>query len=99
CTRDYFKEQGHANKLPDRGPLAAITVPGAVGTWGDMHQKYGKLEWKEIMEPARKYAEEGFPMTKKFIDYMYEKRSLLESTMKFTASSLETMKTQWKVTC
>lgn len=79
ATREYYKEKGYTDKIPQRGPLAANTVPGAVGAWWDMHQKYGKLEWEEILEPARKYAEEGFPMSQKFVNYLYGKQDLLES--------------------
>ena len=78
ATRDFYKEKGHEDKIPQRGPLAANTVPGTVGAWWEMHQKYGKIPWEEVLEPARKYAEEGFPMSQKFVSYLYGKRDLLE---------------------
>src|SRR4051812_24819295 len=29
---DFYREHGH-DEIPSRGPLAALTVPGAVATW------------------------------------------------------------------
>lgn len=31
------------NEIPERGPKSALTVPGAVGAWWELHQKYGKF--------------------------------------------------------
>ncbi|MHA1975113.1 MAG: gamma-glutamyltransferase family protein, partial [Candidatus Hodarchaeales archaeon] len=40
-----------------------ITVPGAVSLWDLIHEKYGKLPWKTVLEPAIRYAREGFPLS------------------------------------
>src|SRR5690625_2923972 len=33
ASRDFYREQGYEEKIPSRGPLAALTVPGAVDGW------------------------------------------------------------------
>ena len=45
-------------------PLGAVTVsvPGAVDGWATMHQRYGKLPWKTLFEPAIALAEAGAPV-------------------------------------
>ncbi|WP_334655886.1 gamma-glutamyltransferase family protein [Sphingomonas panaciterrae] len=45
-------------------PLGAITVsvPGTVDGWWTMHQRYGKLPWKVLFEPAIAMAEAGTPV-------------------------------------
>jgi gamma-glutamyltranspeptidase/glutathione hydrolase len=48
--------------MPASG-IHSVTVPGAVDGWAKMHQKFGKLPWKELFQPAIAYAEEGFPVT------------------------------------
>jgi len=58
---DYFKKRG-IKRIPLHGPLP-WTVPGAVDGWYELHKKFGKLPWKELFEPAIKYAEEGFPLS------------------------------------
>jgi gamma-glutamyltranspeptidase/glutathione hydrolase len=49
-------------KIPAYGPLP-VSVPGCVDGWFEMHDKFGSLEMKKILEPAISYAENGFPVT------------------------------------
>lgn len=42
------------------GPLA-IAVPGEVAGLGMLHQKWGKLPWKDLFTEAIQLAKEGFP--------------------------------------
>ncbi len=53
--------------LPLRGPLA-ITVPGAVRSWGDAHARFGRLSRDAILAPAIELARDGFPAWDGFID-------------------------------
>jgi gamma-glutamyltranspeptidase/glutathione hydrolase len=53
--------------LPKRGPLA-ITVPGAVRSWGDAHARHGRLSRDAILGPAIELAGDGFPAWSGFID-------------------------------
>ncbi len=39
-----------------------ITVPGACAGWCDLIEKHGRLELREILAPAIRLAEEGFPV-------------------------------------
>ena len=43
--------------------IHTVTVPGAVDGWAKMHEKFGKLPWKDLFQAAIAYAEEGFPVT------------------------------------
>jgi gamma-glutamyltranspeptidase len=52
--------------LPLRGPLA-ITVPGAVRSWGDAHARHGRLSRADILSPAIQLARDGFPAFDGFI--------------------------------
>jgi gamma-glutamyltranspeptidase/glutathione hydrolase len=38
----------------------AVTVPGAVNAWSTLSQRFGKLPFAELFEPAVRYAEKGF---------------------------------------
>ena len=44
-------------------------MPGAVDAWWDLHQRYGKLPWKDLFDPAIAYAEEGTPVTQNVAYY------------------------------
>ena len=58
-------------------PLGAVTVsvPGAVDAWWTLHQRYGKLKWAALFEPAIALAEAGAPVPD-IIAY-YIRRSLI----------------------
>ena len=53
---ERFKSQ-HA--MPQRG-WESVTVPGAVRAWVDLSDKFGKLPFTDLFEPAIKYAAEGY---------------------------------------
>jgi len=59
-TRQAFLDQG-LTCIPQRGPLAAITVPGSVDAWWQAHQRFGRLLWNQLLEPAIALAEQGYP--------------------------------------
>ena len=60
-TMDYFKEKG-MTEIPLFGPLA-VSTPGTVDGWFQMHEKFGKLPMTDILAPAIQYGREGFPVT------------------------------------
>lgn len=60
-TLDYFKKNGY-EKIPAYGPLP-VSVPGCVDGWFELHAKFGNLPMEKILEPAIRYAREGFPVT------------------------------------
>jgi gamma-glutamyltranspeptidase/glutathione hydrolase len=42
--------------------IHTVTVPGAVRGWYQMHQRYGKLPWKDLFQAAIAFAEQGHPV-------------------------------------
>ena len=51
----------HLERIPASGPLG-VSTPGAVMGWWDLHQRFGKLSWAKLFEPAIGYAEGGHPV-------------------------------------
>ena len=47
--------------LPPLGAVS-VSVPGVVDAWWMLHQRYGKLKWAELFEPAIHHAEAGAPI-------------------------------------
>lgn len=64
ATRDmYLDENGEIrNNSNHDGPLA-VGVPGTVAGLWMAHQRLGSKPWAELLEPAVKLAEKGFPST------------------------------------
>ena len=55
-TKEHFSKY---NQMPLTG-WDTVTVPGAVSGWVELWKKFGKLEFKQLFEPAIRYAKEGF---------------------------------------
>lgn len=77
-TIDVYRSKGWDNIHP-RGPLVANTVPGAVDAWHRLHERYGKLQWKELFRPAITFAN-GFPVSQKFRDYIEQYSAMLQES-------------------
>ncbi|HJR81302.1 MAG TPA: gamma-glutamyltransferase [Anaerolineales bacterium] len=60
-TLDRLQKDGFSTELP---PFHAytVTVPGACAGWFDLIQKHGSLSKEEILAPAIRLAQEGFPV-------------------------------------
>lgn len=58
---EALKERGH-EKVPVHGVLP-VTVPGVPAGWAALSERFGKLPFSEVLEPAIRYAEEGYPLT------------------------------------
>jgi gamma-glutamyltranspeptidase / glutathione hydrolase len=48
------------DEMPDH-EVAVVPVPGCVDGWVALHERYGRLSLGELLEPARRYADAGFP--------------------------------------
>ena len=60
-TLEEFRRRG-LETIPSHGPLP-VSVPGAVDGWFSLHARFGKLPMADVLAPATRYAEEGFPLT------------------------------------
>ena len=57
---EFLQKQGIA-RMPFDG-IHTVTVPGAVRGWWGIHERFGKLPWKDLFQPAIYFAEQGFPV-------------------------------------
>ncbi len=59
ASRDmYLDRQGNVTEASTVGALAA-GVPGSVAGLAEMHRRYGRLPWRDLVEPAIRLAREG----------------------------------------
>ena len=85
-TIDKVTAQGHET-MPIYG-VTPITVPGVPAAWAELSKKFEKISLKECLEPAIRYAEEGYPLTPilgKYWKIAYKKFSSLCTTAEFDA--------------
>lgn len=57
-AQKYGRDANGFAKAPKRG-VDAVTVPGVVAGWAALHEKFGKLEFSELMQPAMEIARRG----------------------------------------
>lgn len=64
--RDMYLDY-KGNILPEKSLKGhfAVGVPGTVAGMYELHQKLGSLPFSDLVEPARKLAEQGVPLTEK----------------------------------
>src|SRR5690349_15238217 len=55
-----LRAKGHT-EMPLRG-IYSVTVPGVVGGWQALRDKFGRLGFDTLLKPAIYYAEHGFPV-------------------------------------
>ena len=48
-------------EMPYRHDIRSVTVPGCVDGWVALHERFGSLPLAELLEPARRFAADGFP--------------------------------------
>lgn len=82
-TRELFRDRGY-EEIPAVGPLAAVTVPGAVDSWCAVHERYGQLPFEELLAPAIGHARQGFPTVEGLAQFAGEHASTLQE---YAASS------------
>jgi gamma-glutamyltranspeptidase/glutathione hydrolase len=55
---------GPTSGMPAHGILP-VTVPGAVWGWEAVLKRFGKLTFKQVLEPAAQYAQNGYPVSER----------------------------------
>jgi gamma-glutamyltranspeptidase/glutathione hydrolase len=57
-TIEHLKARD-VTQMPASG-IDTVTVPGAVEGWNKLHERFGRMAWKDLFTPAIFYAENGF---------------------------------------
>lgn len=78
ATKTMFLTKSGAPQplLSQEGGLAVAT-PGLVRGLYEIHQRFGKLPWKETLGPAIKLAREGFPLYPELLKALEDRKNLL----------------------
>jgi gamma-glutamyltranspeptidase len=91
ATPRLYRDAGH-DAIPARGPLAALTVPGAVAAWllaAEAARAHGgKLPLDVLLAPAIRHAREGYTVTRSQARLTVEKYPELETAPGFMRAFL-----------
>jgi len=59
---DRLRAEG-AVRMPYRGDVRSVPVPGCVDGWLALHERFGRLALHDVLEPARALAADGFAVS------------------------------------
>jgi gamma-glutamyltranspeptidase/glutathione hydrolase len=83
ATLDEFKKRG-LQRIPLRGELS-VSVPGVVDGWSELLSKHGTRTLAQTLEPAIKYARDGYAVSEIIADQWKAVESLLSRDPKTAA--------------
>src|SRR5437879_1443473 len=88
---DLYRDHGH-DEIPPRGPLAALTAPGAVATWTLAHEiakaNGGRLPLATLLDAAIRRASDGYAVTRSQAQLTAEKLAELKDVPGFAGTFL-----------
>jgi gamma-glutamyltranspeptidase/glutathione hydrolase len=83
---DVLRARGF-DAIPEYNILA-VTVPGAVDAWYQANRKFGKLDFDALLQPAIRYAEQGYAVTPVIAHNWQNTEALLAQTAEASAAFL-----------
>lgn len=75
ATANFFRERT-LSQIPETGALS-VTVPGAVGAWVAASERFGTRPLGDLLDPAVRYARDGFPVSSRLYRDMEEQSGAL----------------------
>lgn len=73
----YLTKKGETQELLSQEGVLAVANPGLVKGLYEIHARFGKLPWKDCIQPAIKLAREGFPLYEQLHEALEDRRELL----------------------
>ena len=59
---EQLRSEGFS-EMPYRHDIRSVTVPGCVDGWLALHDRFGSLPLAQVLAPAQRLAEDGFPVS------------------------------------
>lgn len=78
--------------IPSHGAIS-VSVPGCVDAWWSLHQRYGKLPWKALFEPAIRHADEGAPIVQNTAFYLESSNRIFSNSK--TIEEIDNFRKVW----
>jgi gamma-glutamyltranspeptidase/glutathione hydrolase len=73
----YLDSKGEVRPKLSQDGVLAVATPGLIKGLYQIHKKFGKLNWKQIIAPSIKLAREGFPLYEHLRVAIEDRKSVL----------------------
>jgi len=84
----YLDQDGNVIEYSTLIGGQAVGVPGTVAGFWEAHQRFGKLPWRDLVEPAIKLAEDGFLPAKILVDDIHSMQDWFKNKTNFNQNFL-----------
>ena len=84
----YLDQDGNVIEYSTLIGGQAVGVPGTVAGFWEAHQRFGKLPWRDLVEPAIKLAEDGFLPAKILVDDIHSMQEWFKNKTNFNQNFL-----------
>jgi gamma-glutamyltranspeptidase / glutathione hydrolase len=75
----YLDAQGNVKPKASTDGYLAVGVPGTIAGLAEAQQRYGKLPWAKVVQPAIGLAQQGFIVSDRFTQATQERLPMLQS--------------------
>jgi len=77
ATIEWY-QKNNGGKIPESDGLLSGGIPGVVDAWYILLDRWGTMNFEQVLQPAIDLAENGFPLSERGASYIAESRKILK---------------------
>jgi len=77
ATIEWY-EKNNGGKIPESDGLLSGGIPGVVDAWYTLLDRWGTMNFEQVLQPAIDLAENGFPLSERGASYIAESKKILK---------------------
>lgn len=77
ATIEWY-EKNNGGKIPESDGLLSGGIPGVVDAWYILLERWGTMNFDQVLQPAIDLAENGFPLSERGASYIAESKKILK---------------------
>ena len=77
ATIEWY-EKNNGGKIPESDGLLSGGIPGVVDAWYILLERWGTMNFEQVLQPAIDLAENGFPLSERGASYIAESKKILK---------------------
>ena len=78
ATIEWYEKNNAQAKIPESDGLLSGGIPGVVDAWYILLDRWGTMNFEQVLQPAIDLAENGFPLSERGASYIAEPKKILK---------------------